>query len=172
MENYKDIINMELKSLADSKFAKLTDAKLAVIDNLVSLTKTDDWKEKISKAHTGKIVKLKTIEKLKAHPNAYGNKDAWNKGLVGYKTKPHSDETKNKMSEKAKGRIITDAQKVAIKSKLSIPIIAYEYPSMKFYKEYTSQKEAAAELNLTGILHVLKNRSKQCGGYYFEYKPI
>jgi hypothetical protein len=169
MENYKDIINEELKSLADSRFAKLTDSKLAVIENLISLKKTEDWKDKISKAHKGKTVKSKTIEKLKSHPNAFGNKDAWNKGLVGYKTKPHSAETKNKMSEKAKGRIITDAHKIAIKNKLSIPIIAYEYPSMKFYKEYSSQTEAAAELNLTGILHVLKKRSKQCGGYYFEY---
>jgi hypothetical protein len=134
------------------------------------LERTDEWKSNISKAHIGKKLSKETIEKLREKKTLFGTKDAWNKGLSGYTTQPHSEETKQKMRERATGKIITDKQKADISKKLSIPILCYKYPSMEFYKEYSSQKYAKNELGLTGILHVLKGRNKQCGGYYFEYK--
>lgn len=102
--------------------------------------------------------------------NLYGQKEAWNKGLDGYTTQPHKNQTKQKMSEKAKGRLITDKQRKDISKKLSIPILCYKYPSMQFYKQYSSTREANKDLGLTGVLHVLKKRYNQCGGYFFEYK--
>jgi hypothetical protein len=131
--------------------------------------RTDKWKANISKAHTGKKLSKETIQKLREKKTLFGTKDAWNKGKTGYKTKPHSEETKNKMREKALGKVISDNQKKIVSDKLSVAIIATNLKTGK-KKEYKSTKEAKEKLGLTGILHVLKGRSKQCGGYYFEYK--
>lgn len=133
------------------------------------LERTDEWKSNISKSHIGKKLSKETIEKLKNHPNAFGNKPAWNKGKFGYTTKPHSDETKSKMKEAALGKIISETQREKLSAHFSIPIISTNLKSGEV-NEYKSQKEAKEALGLTGILHVLKGRSKQCGGYYFEYK--
>lgn len=134
-----------------------------------SQEKSTSHKKKISESHKGKTLSKEHLENLKKTNNLFGDKPAWNKDKTGYKTKPHSIETKQKMSEKAKGRVISQKQKKDISKKLSIPIIATNLKTGK-QKEYKSQKDAADKLGLTGILHVLKGRSKQCGGYYFEYK--
>jgi hypothetical protein len=134
-----------------------------------SLPKSDDWKIKISKAHKGKVLSEQTIEKLREAKTLFGTKDAWNKGLEGYKGKPHSEETKQKMREAALGKVISDKQKKDVSKKLSVAIIATNLKTGK-QKEYKSTKDASTKLGLTGILHVLKGRSKQCGGYFFEYK--
>jgi hypothetical protein len=133
------------------------------------LERTDKWKANISKAHIGKKISKETIEKLREKKTLFGTKDAWNKGKTGYKTKPHSEETKQKMREKALGRIISESQRKKASKINSVPIIATNLKSGKT-KQYKSTKEAKEKLGLTGILHVLKGRSKQCGGYYFEYK--
>jgi hypothetical protein len=73
------------------------------------------------------------------------------------------------MREKALGRIISESQRKKASKINSVPIIATNLKSGKT-KQYKSTKEAKEKLGLTGILHVLKGRSKQCGGYYFEYK--
>jgi hypothetical protein len=83
--------------------------------------------------------------------------------------KKHKAETIKKMQKKAKGRVISEQQKNKISNTLSVPIIATNLKTGK-QKEYKSTKEASTKLGLTGILHVLKGRSKQCGGYFFEYK--
>ena len=133
------------------------------------LQRTDKWKSNISKAHIGKKLSKETIQKLREKKTLFGTKDAWNKGKTGYKTKPHSEETKQKMREKALGKVISKTQREKLSSIFSVPIIATNLKSGK-KKEYNSTKEAKEKLGLTGILHVLKGRSKQCGGYYFEYK--
>lgn len=59
------------------------------------------------------------------------------------------------------------------KEKFSIPIIAYEYNTMKFIGEYTSAKAASRELgisNIGNIRNVLKGRGKSTMGYTFQYK--
>jgi hypothetical protein len=59
------------------------------------------------------------------------------------------------------------------KDKFSIPIIAYEYPSMKLIGEYTSAKAAGKYLDITNIgniRNVLKGRGKSISGYTFKYK--
>ena len=142
------------------------------VDNnfrVCDLERTDEWKSNISKSHIGKKLSKETIEKLREKKTLFGTKDAWNKGKSGYKTKPHSDETKQKMRETALGRVISSEQKKKISDKLGVPIIATNLKSGKT-KEYKSTKEAKEKLGLTGILHVLKGRYTQCGGYYFEYK--
>jgi hypothetical protein len=85
--------------------------------------------------------------------------------------KQHTEETREKMREKALGRVISESQKQSASNKLSIPIIATNLKTGE-KTEYKSQKEAKQQLGLNGILHVLKGRTKQCGGYFFEYKNI
>jgi pyruvate dehydrogenase complex dehydrogenase (E1) component len=157
-------INWKESKIDYDKLSKLTNRGL-----VSSLPKSDDWKIKISKAHTGKKLTEETIQKLKEKKTLFGTKDAWNKGLEGYKTKPHSEETKQKMRESALGKVISKSQRKKASEANSIAIIATNLKTGK-QKEYKSQKEAATKLGLTGILHVLKGRSKQCGGYFFEYK--
>jgi hypothetical protein len=133
------------------------------------LERTDIWKLNISKAHMGKKLSKETIQKLIEKKVLFGTKDAWNKGKTGYKTKPHSEESKQKMRQAALGKIIGQPQREKLSAIFSVPIIATNLKSGK-KKEYKSTKEAKEKLGLTGILHVLKGRTKQCGGYYFEYK--
>jgi len=113
-----------------------------------------------SSSHKNNIKKTKTM---------FGDRPAWNKGKTGYKGKSHSEETKLKMREKALGKVISESQKKKASDANSVPIIATNLKTGK-QKEYKSTKEASIKLKLTGILHVLKGRSKQCGGYFFEYK--
>ena len=133
------------------------------------LERTDEWKSNISKAHMGKKLSKETIQKLIEKKVLFGTKDAWNKGKTGYKTKPHSEESKQKMRQSALGKIIGQPQREKLSAIFSVAIIATNLKSGK-KKEYKSTKEAKEKLGLTGILHVLKGRTKQCGGYYFEYK--
>jgi pyruvate dehydrogenase complex dehydrogenase (E1) component len=156
-------INWKESKIDYDKLSKLTNRGL-----ISSQPKSDDWKIKISKAHKGKVLSEETIEKLKEAKTLFGTKDAWNKGKNGYKGKPHSEETKQKIREKSLGKVISDKQKKDVSKKLSVPIIATNLKTGK-QKEYKSTKEASTQLALTGILHVLKGRSKQCGGYFFEY---
>jgi hypothetical protein len=59
------------------------------------------------------------------------------------------------------------------KEKFSIPVLAYEYPSMKFIGEYTSAKDCGKKLgisNIGNIRNILKGRCKSSYGYTFNYK--
>jgi hypothetical protein len=59
------------------------------------------------------------------------------------------------------------------KDKFSIPVIVYEYPSMKYVNEFTSAKAAGKELGITNIgniRNILKGRGKSLYGYTFKYK--
>lgn len=144
--------------------------------NIGELAKVKDeaWKEKIGKGNKGKVrteyAKTKISKTLKIKNSKLTKEERIKKfasmGMIG---KTHSLETKRKMSEKAKGRVISSEQRKKTSDKLSISIIAINLKTGK-KKEYKSTKEAKEKLGLTGILHVLKGRSKQCGGYYFEYK--
>jgi len=141
-----------------------------------SQEKSSEWKEKISKSNKGKVVSNESKEKIKESLKILRNKLSKEERKLIYANnamlgKTHSEETKNKIREKAIGRIISDKQKKDISKKLSVPIIATNL-STGIKTEYSSQKEASKTLGLTGILHVLKGRSKQCGGYYFEYKDV
>lgn len=167
-------INKKLSQLNKKyKESGLTDGKISHASALSATfkdkPKSKEQKVKISKAHIGKKLSSETIEKLKEKKTLFGTKDAWNKGKTDYKTKPHSEETKQKMRETALGKVITESQRKKASKANSVPIIATNLKSGKS-KEYKSTKEAKEKLGLTGILHVLKGRSKQCGGYYFEYK--
>ena len=167
-------INKKLSELNKKyKESGLTDGKIshssALSATFKDKPKSKEQKIKISKAHIGKKISKETKEKLKNHPNAFGNKPAWNSGLEGYTTQPHTEETKQKMRERALGKVISESQRKKASKANSVSIIATNLKSGK-KKEYKSTKEAKEKLGLTGILHVLKGRSKQCGGYYFEYK--
>lgn len=133
-----------------------------------SQEKSTSHKKKISESHKGKTLSKEHLENLKKTNTLFGDKPAWNKGMKGIEGKPHSEETKKKMSEKAKGRVISEKQKKDISKKLSISIIATNIKTGK-ERTFKSTKEANTKLGLTGVLHVLKGRSKQCGGYTFRY---
>ena len=133
------------------------------------LDRSDFHNEKIGKSLKNKPKSDIHKKNIKKTGTLFGDKDAWNKGKSGYTTKPHSEETKQKMRKKAEDRVIPAKQRKKISNTLSVPIIATNLKTGK-QTEYKSTKEASIKLGLTGILHVLKGRSKQCGGYYFEYK--
>lgn len=164
-------LQSELNSITEKKFSKLSDFQLERNEKLIAINKvkSKDWIEKISNSTKGRKVKSSTIEKLKKLNTLYGTKPAWNKGISGTKGKPHCEETKQKIRQKSIGKIISNKQKKIVSDKLSIAIIAINIKTGKI-KEYKSTKEAKEKLGLSGILHVLKGRTKQCGGYYFEYK--
>lgn len=161
-------LQAELNSISEKKFSKLSDKQLAHYETF-SLPKSESHKNLISKSNKGKIHSKETIEKLKQKKTLFGTKEPWNKGKIGYNAKPHSEETKLKMSQSAMGKIISNKQREKLSKIFSVPIIATNLKTGK-KKEYKSTKEAKEKLGLTGILHVLKGRTKQCGGYYFEYK--
>lgn len=144
-----------------------------LLNNTILLT-DDDLKHETHMKKIGNSLRNKPKsdshkKKIKNTGNLFGDKDAWNKGKNGYKTKPHSEETKLKMRNSAIGKIISQSQRNKVSKILSIPIIATNLKTGKI-KQYSSTKEAKEKLGLNGILHVLKGRTKQCGGYYFEYK--
>ncbi len=94
-----------------------------------------------------------------------------NPGMMG-KSKSEAKIKACKINAKLGG--ITGAGGKATQLKCAKPIYCYEYPSMKFIKEYIGAKEASRQLrlNVGNISNVLKNRCKQTGGYTFEYKNI
>jgi hypothetical protein len=83
-----------------SQFRHSNEAKLAISEKLKGVPKqpfSDEHKANISNGHKGQ--------------------KAWNKGLTGIKT--HSEETKRKMSESQKGRVVSDEtrKKISLASK-------------------------------------------------------
>lgn len=138
------------------------------------LDRSDEHNKKIGKAHKGNSLSEEHKKSVSDGVNDWvetlteeQRKEMFtNKSMLGKKHKP---ETIKKMKKTAKGRIISEQQKKKISNTLSVAIIATNIKTGK-QKEYKSTKEASIKMKLTGILHVLKGRSKQCGGYYFEYK--
>ena len=94
--------------------------------------------------------------------------------IVRY-TKPVSQETKDKMSKAAKGRVNKASIDPRIRAKagktLSKGVIAYTYPDKKFIGKYTNNKEAGEALNIHPSIvgGVARGTHKQCRGYTFEY---
>jgi hypothetical protein len=139
-----------------------------------SQEKSIEHKNKIGKGNKGKIRtddnKVKIKEALKTKMNNLSDEDRKkiysNKSMLG---KKHSEDTKKKMRESALGKVISEHQKQIAREKSSIAIIATNIKTGEI-TEYSSTKQAKEILGLTGILHVLKGRYKQCGGYYFKYK--
>ena len=168
MKNWLETAKEENEKFNKSEYGKSTPHKLW-LDELKTLPRNDDWKIRISKSNKDNPKSSEHRKKIKESGTMFGDKDAWNKGLEGYKTKPHSEETKQKIRESALGKVISDKQKKDVSKKLSVPIIATNLKT-GIQNEYKSTKDASIKLGLTGILHVLKGRSKQCGGYFFEYK--
>lgn len=140
----------------------------------IAKIKDDEWKQKIGEGNKGKVRTTETKNQISKTLKIKNNKLTQEERIkkfasFGMTGKKHSSETKRKQSQSAIGRVISSEQRVKTSNTLSIPIIATNLKTGKV-KEYKSQKEAKEKLGLTGILHVLKGRSKQCGGYYFEYK--
>lgn len=170
--------NEELRTLwasmgGDASIDKLLQWQIDNGFRVCDLDRTEEWCNNISIALTGRKLSKKHINNVRAGVNRWidtlsekERKELFtNKSMLGKKHKP---ETINKMKKKAKGRVISEEQKKKISNTLCVAIIATNLKSGK-KKEYKSTKEAKEKLGLTGILHVLKGRSKQCGGYFFEY---
>jgi hypothetical protein len=58
----EELQNM-LNEIAQKKFAKLSDRQLQSIENIVSLSKSDEWRNKTSKIHKGRKRSKETIKK-------------------------------------------------------------------------------------------------------------
>ena len=81
----------------------------------------------------------------------------------------HSEETKLKMSISAKGKVISEQQRIKISKTLSIPILQFDKED-NFIKEYNSVKEAFEETKIFNITAVLKGYRKFAGKYKWKYK--
>ena len=81
----------------------------------------------------------------------------------------HSEETKLKMSISAKGKVISEQQRIKISKTLSIPILQLDKKG-NFIKEYNSTKEAFDKTNIFNITAVLKGYRKYAGKYKWIYK--
>lgn len=155
--DYKKLIQEELNKVSQSKFSKKTDNQLAYYDSKIGTKLHDYAVEKIKNTLKVTLNNLSIEERKKMFAN---------NSMLG---RTHSEETKQKMRDKAKGKIISEEQKKKISDTLGVAVIATNIKTNQKV-EYKSTKEASNILGLTGILHVLKGRSKQCGGYFFEYK--
>jgi hypothetical protein len=114
----------------------------------------DETKEKLRIINTGKVTSEETKKKQ-------------SEALIGIKKGKMSDETKEKLRKSKKELGITEAM-LAASEKQCVPIIV---TNLKTGNEtiYSSTKVANDALGLTGLLHVLKGRQKQCGGYAARY---
>jgi hypothetical protein len=143
--------NYKYPATSDKTKKKISNSLIGIKRKPVS----DETKEKLRIVNTGKITSEETKKK---------QSDA----LAGIKKGKMSNKTKAKISKARKEVGITKAM-ITASEKQCIPIIATNLKTGK-KKEYKSQKEASIKLKLNGILHVLKGRTKKCGGYFFEYK--
>jgi len=105
-------------------------------ESLKSVIRTDDWKNKISLAHKGKI-------KSKEH------RDNIAKSRIGSKI---PEEVRQKMRISNKSKIIT-----------AVPISCYDYNTCEFIENFTSIREASKKLECleTSICNNLNGRSKK-----------
>lgn len=90
--------------------------------------------------------------------------------------KHQSEEFKRNLSEKLKGREISEEQKQAMRvPKKNFTIKQFDLDTHEFIKEYDSIAEASRQTNVseTGIRHNLTGKYTQAGGYRWKYgSPI
>lgn len=106
------------------------------------------------------------------------NHSVGGEGASGYLFGPMKEETKQKLSNKMKGRkthdiIFTDEIKNKISKSKFKPIQQFDlYDNL--VKEYSSLIEAANSIRLTvsAISKTIKNEKYTAGGYRWKYKPI
>ena len=87
------------------------------------------------------------------------------------KGRKHTKETKLKISEVHKGKLLTEEHKQKLSKTKSIPIIQYTLDGA-FIREWESIKQASEELNInnSSICKCCKGRYEQCSGYIWRYK--
>ena len=105
----------------------------------------------------------KTLEKLSQ--SLKGRKPS-----CGFLGKHHSIETKNKMSQDRKGRIVNPETIKKRVEKTSIKVNQYD-TDMNFIKTWKSITEASRVLHIkdSDISRVCKGYRKTCGGYIWKY---
>jgi len=103
---------------------------------LKSIVRTEEWRNKISLSHKGKIKSKEHIENIR-------------KAMTGRKL---PEKTKEKMRISNKSKIIS-----------SIPILCYDYNIIEYIMEFPSVREAARQLDCleTSISNNLNGRSKK-----------
>jgi hypothetical protein len=103
---------------------------------LKSIVRTEEWRNKISLSHKGKIKSKEHIENIR-------------KAMTGRKL---PEKTKEKMRISNKSKIIS-----------SIPILCYDYNMIEYIIEFPSVREAARQLDCleTSISNNLNGRSKK-----------
>ena len=189
----KDIQDM-LNDLPNKKFSKLSDKQLEGYEIQKNIPRNEQWRNKIGKAHKGKIVSESTLKKMsevnKGKKHSDKTKEICRQKSIGLNVgRKHSqevkdklsklktgtklsEETKRKMSEKRKGKPISSLTRQKSKEATSKPILYYTYPDMKFICEFESISEASRKLNRDkgGIGKILNGTIKNPRNYTFRYK--
>lgn len=124
-----------------------------------------ETKSRISAANTGKKFSAEHIQHLKdSHLSMSGK----NNPMYG---KKHSEETKRKISEKAKGRKLTEQQKKAISDRVHKKMVIQMDFNGNALNKYNSIKEAADAVNAKSqnIGAVCIGKQKSCRGFLWRY---
>ena len=137
---------------------------------------SEEAKRKMSEAKKGKYLGPDNPHYGKKHSAEARQKiSEFRKSYTGWH---HSEETRHKMSEKAKGenngmygKKHTEEAKKKISEKFSIPVYQYDL-DMNFIKKWRSASEAARYYNFasTNITKVCKHKAKTTHGYIWRYE--
>ena len=87
----------------------------------MSLARKDKTWEEIFGSEEAARLRENASDRMSGENNYFHGKslEPWNKGKTGYKTKPHSEETKKKMSEAHKGKALSEETKRKISKSVS-----------------------------------------------------
>lgn len=98
------------------------------------------------------------------HPSVKGE----NNPMFG---KHHTEETKEKIRQKALGRKVSEARRLQMSEKAHKRKVTCYSQNMEFVKSYNSIKEAAEDVGAvaTNICFCCKNKNRTAKGYYWRY---
>jgi group I intron endonuclease len=165
----QSIAHMGNKNMLGKKVSQET------IEKRVSKTRgqkrTDEFKKRLSIAHTGKILSKETKEKLSIiTKNQWKDPDYRNKNVESRRGRHLTEEHKYNLSLAGKNKIISEEQKKKISIKNSLPIIGYDIMNKK-QEKFISIKEASEKTGICymQIIRILKGKSKNPRKWKFVY---
>lgn len=153
----------------DTISCKFNNCKIA--GSCLGSTRSDDYKKELSKRISGSGNPTYGIERTyewrKKISDANKGQVAWNKGKTGV----YSQETLDKMSKSAIGRVVDKATRDKIRKANSKKIYQYDKDGT-FIKEWNSAKKCGVELNIgpPSIAACAKGKTKTAGGFIFRYE--
>ena len=149
--------------------------------------RSDETREKMSKAATGRPMPQKTREAIRnanvgrTRPYKPANfspdlieqkrSDMLVRGKEMRKLWSLTPEGRKRLSDLAKQRVITEAEKLKISDKNSIAVLQYDLDG-NFIKEWKSARQAFKDLNISykNICTVCQGKRRSAGGFAWKYK--